>query len=267
MSLILDALKKLDREKSSRRSGTMDIAIEILRPDLPRPEKTNLFYLAAGLLAVVATTVSAYWVFAFLLKPSPSLTQNPPASIQQVAPAAPLERHAPLPPASAISSGSVPKTVSSLTSGAVKKTTPTIPMNPSAPKTPIAATPLRHEPTRGGKIPVLQKSGRFTESKKTPGSTIEQKTPQYSIAEKPVVVPGEIKKPTESIPMESAQALPPLQLSGIIWNEDAAERRTVINGTVLKEGAVIDGIKIVEIYANHVRLLHNGRSFEITMSP
>ena len=265
MSLILDALKKLDREKSSRRSGTMNIAIEILRPDRPRPGKTNLFYLAAGFLAVVATTVSAYWVFAFLLKPSPSLTQNPPASIRQVAPA-PLERNAPLPPASAISSGSVPQTVSPLASGAVTKTTPTIPVNPSAQNTPIATTSLKHEPTREERIPVPQKSGSSTESKKAPVSTIEQKTPQYTIAEKPDVAPGEIKKPTGSIPKEADQALPPLQLSGIIWNEDAAERRTVINGMVLKEGAVIDGVKIVEIYANHVRFLHNGRSFEITMS-
>ena len=137
MSLILDALKKLDREKSSRRSGTMNIAIEILKPDRPRPGKTNLFYLAAGFLAVAATTVSAYWVFAFLLKPSPSLTQNPPASIQQAAPA-PLERNAPLPPASAISSGPVPQTVSPLDSGAGTKTTPSVPVNPPAQNTPIA---------------------------------------------------------------------------------------------------------------------------------
>ena len=198
MSLILDALKKLDREKSSRRSGTMNIAHEILRPDRPRPGKTNLFYLAAGVLAVVATTVSAYWVFAFLLKPSPPLTRNPPASIQQVAPAAPLERNAPLSPASAISSGPIPQTDSPLASGAVKKTTPTIPVNPSAQNTPIAATPPKHEPTRGEKIPVPQKSGSATESKKAPVSTIEQKTPPYHIAEQPGVAPGEIKKPAGS---------------------------------------------------------------------
>ena len=264
MSLILDALKKLDREKSSRHSGTMNIAIEILRPDRPRPGKANLFYLAAGFLAVAATTVSAYWIFAFLLKPSSSLTQNPPASIQQ---AAPLERNAPLPPASAISSAPVPQTVSSLVSGSGTKTTPSIPVTPRVQNPPIAATPLKQEPTREGKIPVPQKSGSSSESKKAPVSTIEQKIPQYTIAEKPDVAPGEIKKPTGSIPKESAQAFPPLQLSGIIWNEDATERRTVINGMVLKEGAIIDGVKIVEIYSNHVRFLHNGRSFEITMSP
>ena len=41
MSLILDALKKLDREKSTRRDRTANIAADILGPDLPRPGKRD----------------------------------------------------------------------------------------------------------------------------------------------------------------------------------------------------------------------------------
>jgi general secretion pathway protein B len=94
MSLILDALKKLDREKLSRRNGTVNIAVEILRPDLPRPGKRIPLYFAAVSLTAVATAAITYAVmaeFGFLSKSSPPVPVNPPALNQQVAPA-------PLPP-------------------------------------------------------------------------------------------------------------------------------------------------------------------------
>jgi general secretion pathway protein B len=89
MSVILDALKKLDREKSSRRSGTSNIAIEILRPDLPRPEKRVPLYVAIVFLASIATAAITYSVMlkgGFLSKPSHPLTMNPAGPNQQVAP-------------------------------------------------------------------------------------------------------------------------------------------------------------------------------------
>jgi len=62
MSVILDALKKLDREKSSRRSATANIAVEILSPDLPRPGKRIPLYAAIALLASIATAAITYSV-------------------------------------------------------------------------------------------------------------------------------------------------------------------------------------------------------------
>ena len=91
MSLILDALKKLDREKSSRREGTANIAVEILRPDKPRPAKKMLRYFAAVTITAVATACITYAViagFGILSKSSPPAAVNPPAG-QQVASAAP----------------------------------------------------------------------------------------------------------------------------------------------------------------------------------
>ena len=89
MSLILDALKKLDREKSSRRNAAANIAIEILRPDLPRPGKRTPLYFAAISLTAVATAAITYAVveLGFLSKSSPPTPMNPPAPSQQVAPA------------------------------------------------------------------------------------------------------------------------------------------------------------------------------------
>ena len=258
MSLILDALKKLDHEKSSRRTGTVNIASEILKADLPRSRKANSLYLVAGFLTAVATAIIAYGLFSFLLKPSPSLMQNPPASDQQVAPA-PTEPGAPSKrsPTPAVSSGPITQAASG----------PRVPVDSPNPNARIVAAPLGHEPERAGKIPAPPKPGSSAESTRTAVSAIEQEPTPHKIAEHPGVALGDIKTPSESIRKESDPAPPPLRLSGIVWNADAAERHAVINGTVLKEGADIDGVKIAEIYPNHVRFLHDGRSFEITMSP
>jgi len=92
MSLILDALKKLDREKSSRRNGTANIAVEILRHDLPRSGKRIWIYGAAIVFTAVIAAGVTYVVmaqFGYLPKSSPPAPVNPPALSQQVA-AAPL---------------------------------------------------------------------------------------------------------------------------------------------------------------------------------
>jgi len=89
MSVILDALKKLDREKSSRRSGTANIAVEILRPDLRRPGKRVPLYVAIAFLTAIATAAITYRVMVkggSPSKSSPPLAMNPPAPNQVAAP-------------------------------------------------------------------------------------------------------------------------------------------------------------------------------------
>ena len=60
MSLILDALKKLDREKSSRRNGTANIAAEILKPSMSRPGKRILRYFTTISLTAIAAAAITY---------------------------------------------------------------------------------------------------------------------------------------------------------------------------------------------------------------
>src|SRR3974390_1892037 len=62
MSVILDALKKLDREKSSGRGGTANIAVEILSPDLPRSGKGIPRYAAIAFVTAIATAAVTYGV-------------------------------------------------------------------------------------------------------------------------------------------------------------------------------------------------------------
>jgi len=60
MSLILDALRKLDRQKSLNRKGTVDLAASILSPDASPPRKKWRFYLVAVSLTAVVTASITY---------------------------------------------------------------------------------------------------------------------------------------------------------------------------------------------------------------
>jgi type II secretory pathway component PulC len=58
---------------------------------------------------------------------------------------------------------------------------------------------------------------------------------------------------------------PQLKISGIVWHEEPAKRRAVVNGSFTSEGSVIEGVKIVEIFPTKVRFLHQGRYFEVSV--
>ncbi len=60
MSVILDALKKLDREKKSRRRRSANLGAEILRPDAPDRRKTILLYLGVAFVTAALTATLTY---------------------------------------------------------------------------------------------------------------------------------------------------------------------------------------------------------------
>lgn len=82
MSVILDALRKLDREKSSRRNGTANIAVEVIRPDLSRPgEKVSLYIAAISLTAIAAAAIT------YILMPEPGSVSKPSPPVPVILPA------------------------------------------------------------------------------------------------------------------------------------------------------------------------------------
>jgi len=90
MSVILDALRRLDREKSSRRGGPANIAVEILRPDQSRGRKKTALYAAAVSLTAIAAAAITYVLMSVpgsAPKPSPAVSVSHPAPIEESAPA------------------------------------------------------------------------------------------------------------------------------------------------------------------------------------
>ena len=243
MSVILDALKKLDREKSARRSGSLNIAVEILRPDLPRPEKRILPYVAAVSLATAAITYFIVGEFRSLKKISSPRETIISDSLRQVS--------------------SVPPE-------------PTLALKPSPPpsvNSPLASqqalpAPLPREPIRDVREDIRQVAPKtqLPDETKIPSTPqIDKKTDQKTALEEVRVDPGISKKPTEGTPEGSPPAQRSLRISGIIWSEQPSNRLAVINGITITEGSIIEGVKVVEIFPTHVRFLQNDRPFEISL--
>jgi len=237
MSLILDALKKLNREKSSRRNGTVNIAAEILRPDLPRPGKRMWIYFTAIFLTAVATAVITY---AVISKTPPPAAIKPAASRIQVTPD-PLS-HEPVGDAR-----------DERTRDPRKIKAPIESKRPVETKKPVEIK----KPVDSQEQPV--------EDKIPSPSTSEGKISPEVISKEAPVVPGDMRKPAEQTPRRSAVTPTSLKLSGIVWSEEPSRRLAVINGMVTTEGFVFEGMKVVEIHPDHVLLLLNDQPFELSL--
>ena len=246
MSLILDALKKLDRERLWRPNGPPNIDIEILRPDPPLRRKRIQLYFAAIFLTAVATTAITYAVvvrFGFPSKSLPPAPVNSPTPSQQVTPA-PREANSPsksLPPAS---------------------------MNSAVPSPQVMPAPLSHEPARASREETSQESPTIQNppENKNPVTFLgETKKGENVISEEADIALENKGKSVEPIPSGSTKTPPSLRITVISWYEDPSKRFAFINGSMAHEGDIIEEAKIVEIYPNRVLFLHNGQYFEISM--
>ncbi len=279
MSLILDALRKLDREKASRRQGTANIAAEILRPDLPRPLKKTPLYAVIVILTAFVTAALTYAVVKSYLasKPLSSAAQNSPAKIEESASGprySPPSESTKSSPSPASDKTGIP---SSSNSDSQTKASPLPAPSPSAVTPPVPSQPLASAPAPAtaspGPIQATREEIKLAppkiespvETKPAPSSPAEKETGQVGIIEKATTAPGNTEQPVQ----RSAVAPPPdpstLRVSAIVWHEEPSKRIAVINGMIMTEQSLIEGAKVVEISPNRVRLLHNGRAFEILL--
>ena len=255
MSVILDALKKLDREKSIRQHVTANIAAEILRPDLPRPgNKFSRYFAPVFLTAIVAAVITYFTMGYFQTKSSPPAPMPSSGPSQGVMPA-PKEYNLPL-------KSSAPATV-----------------NPPAPSQPITPTPLSRESVHEtrkdmsqGVLPIeVPPQSQVSRENKVLGGgkpitapLDEKKASQTVIPEKKEVVPGSTpRKIPQTTVSESAINPSLLKVSAIVWYEDPSMRFAMINGLKATEGSFIEGVKVVEIKPTSVRLFHNEKYFDL----
>lgn len=78
--------------------------------------------------------------------------------------------------------------------------------------------------------------------------------------------PGKVRAPSSPAPpAQTVQAPADIKLSGIAWQEERTARRAVVNGFLLKEGAVVAGAKIIDIQADRVRFSSTAGMFEIKL--
>lgn len=261
MSVILDALKKLDREKSSRRNATANIAAEILAPDLSRSGRRIRPYVSIVTLAVVATAAITYGVMLKLGALSESLPRKSmklPAPSEQVSPShsesKSPSRSAPEPP-------NPPAQSQQLVPALISREPVSNVQEEASPVTP--RTQIRAEEKAPVEIKPYSKSG-------SPGETrppaISQEEKRAVIPEKTVAVPESAEKSGDSTSNTPSTIPSSFRLSAIVWSEEPSIRFAMINSIKVKEGDLIEGVKVAEINPTSVLFVHKGQYFEISLS-
>ena len=282
MSLILDALRKLDRERASQQRGA-NIASEILRPDLPRPVKriplsaATLIVTAAAAAAITYGVLKSGFPFSRSSLGFQSGGMNPPVPSQQIAPAPqPSGLSAESRPLTAIHPV-VPKPQATPASLGVdlqqeKNTERRVTSNPYNPYS--QSLDSRGDPRGGSGAPAANNASvpgpqvvpPELHSEPVPGSRsvpeeIKQAAPKV---EPPSESRSSVVQPTTEQPVIGSVINPAsLSLTSIVWHEDASKRIAVINGAIAHEGSTVEGVKVEAIYPDRVRLSREDQLFEI----
>jgi general secretion pathway protein B len=215
MSVILDALKKLEREKASRRNGPVDIVPEITISS-KRRERTGKWKIPAMITGAVIVTAAATTL----------VMTSSRSSVGKAAPVAAANTQIVHedPPLSAV------------------------------PAPPAAITPENSSP------PV---SGVLRQTSVEPARPLPRD--EFSRGERMQRFPVRADKNVEPVQSDSG-APASLVVSGIAWQDDRSDRRAVVNGSLVGEGAEIGGVSIVRIYRDKVRFSVDGRTFDVSVT-
>lgn len=217
MSYILDALKKIEHEKNSKRlDGRISIAGDLFREG-KHPLVRTFSWKNVALIAVVSLVTGAgTW---FVLQGSNK--KNMPVIDAVTFPVA-----------------------TPLTAPAIPQRSPVLrPVLVPASPAPAPAVPVANN----GTVPVEDD---------------EYSPSRVSRAKKQMMTTKAIT-PKQSI--QAMQAPADIKLSGIAWQDEHAARRAVINGFLLKEGAIVSGAKITDIQADKVSFSSAAGLFEIKL--
>lgn len=252
MSLILEALKKIESDKSRNPQKT-DIGSAILQPGLQTKRRNTVLmsclFLGAALILIASGAGISYLLSAGgderrQVQTSPpvspsdtALTVSPPAAAQRQLSAAeqavkpPSDK--PPEPAKKAADAPAPTAAGEQTAGPEPKA--------------FQAARLEADP------PVLQ-DARPKRNRRLPEKVQRGET---SVAPKRT---GTV--PKKYVPEED---MPPLRISGVIWGEESRLRRALVNGSAVKEGDIVDGVRVERIESDRIRFSKNGKSFNVSI--
>lgn len=233
MSYILDALKKIEHEKNKKKNqnGMLNLSGDLFRVRSQPRAKSGTWKILTVIIAASLLTGGATW---FVLRGSGTKSaagKRPTALQSSQAPSA----AAPVPAAV------IP--------------TPPIPALHAPPPPPAAVVPsvvpVAAAPATVKPAPQKKAEAGAEDDSRRQGA-------QHSKKESKVQAPPVQKSPTVPAPAD-------IKLSGVAWQEERAARRAVINGFLLKEGAVISGAKITDIRADKVLFSTAAGIFELKL--
>ena len=246
MSLILEALRKMEQDRNNRRGAAQNIRPEVLRyraaPVKPRGAGR---YLPLALGAVLLACASAGGLYLRGHRAESARQETAPVVIALPAtPAAPVLPAAQVTPAQSVapSDQSAP--------AALPAVSPTV----SAPVAAPMAVPV------DGPRAVSAPAGIDRSQPLRP--SVAAAPPRRPAPEK--VTPPKPPHREVSAPLQAAPA--DIAITGIAWQDERSLRRAVVNGALVGEGAEVAGARVVEIREDRVRLSRGGQVFDAVFS-
>ncbi|GFO67142.1 hypothetical protein GMLC_07210 [Geomonas limicola] len=235
MSLILDALRKMEQDRNSRRGAAHDLRPEVLRyrraPAVER--RFPLRWVSLGVVLLVAGLGAGYLVTGGLG----------------------ARRHAAM-PVSAAPVEQAPAAAAPATPVPVPQPAANLP----APA-PVANSKAAPQPVRPPFAAGL---------KEVPGAASEAPGEARSVAPERPIPSVRRERPAPAASQAVQQTVPTgggdITVSGIAWQDERNLRRAVLNGNLVGEGAQVAGARVVEIREDRVRLSRNGQVFDVLLS-
>ena len=229
MSLILDALRKMEQDRNSRRGAAQDIRPEVLRyraaakPQLARP------YLPAvvGLVLLACGLGAGYLLMGNRTARAPEQAAPAASQVTKVTPAAPM--------APAVQIAPLVEVAPVVPAPAAPLTQPTV--APAVSERPAKPHPAR--PPAAASLPVRPEE---------PAGRSREKPAHREAAAAPQAAPADIS------------------ITGIAWQDERSLRRAVVNGALVGEGTEVAGARVVEIREDRVRLSRGGQLFDAVFS-
>jgi general secretion pathway protein B len=235
MSYILDALKKLEHEKTkkNRENGVINISGVLFENERPKPDGMAGWKITSIVIVAMLVTFAVTWQFFKSGKVRGNVSQKLAA---QMPPATPV-RVEPVP---------VP---------AVTEPVPqTVPVHKITPKVQTMQRPVTPSSTQPNNLQVPQQ-------KVAPAEDAASILTQQELSKRLRDRKG---KTLSAAPLIPAPA--DIKLSGIAYQDDRHARRAVVNGFLMQEGGIVSGAVITEIYQERVRFSSSGGSFELSLT-
>jgi general secretion pathway protein B len=263
MSLILDALRKMEQDRKSRQAAAQEMRSQVLRyraPVAPRQAKPY------AMLALAVLLVSGGVGAGILLKGN----RQPPQMVAEpmVAAAQSTPGPGPFSPPAATAPTAVPAPATPAAPSAVSVPAAAAPSAVPAQVAPAAPTPASPASSRGkGKgepAPVLATT--VTPDAAPPRTAEAPASRRSRRAAGKSSVAAALPAQATAARTEVLQGAPDIAVSGIAWQDERNLRRAVLNGTLVGEGAQVAGARVVEIKENRVRLSRGGQLFDVPLN-
>ncbi len=235
MSLILEALKKIEKDKTGDAQNA-DIAAAILQPGhRAKPRRVLLISVFGAAVLLVAAGAGLSYFLSAKGKP-----QNPPVIIQPD----PLPKAVVSPPAVARPVTAKPEKRAEVKPMPAPEKRAEAPTAPRSPVPSVASPPAAAKPPAGREI---RKADKIQ--------------PDTLPARK-----ASVSRPSrgESVEDSAPADIPRISIGGIIWSEETGARRALVNGSAVKEGDIVDGVRVERIMQERIRFSKNGKKFELT---